>query len=68
LEVKKIQGLLYILDMITNLIDYLKKLNWKFLVGVSVFCLVAAIANNLRVPAEKSVEWIGGQKILEKPE
>lgn len=54
--------------MITNLIDYLKKLNWKFLIGVAVIGLVAAIANNLRAPAGKSVEWIGGQKILEKPE
>jgi len=45
----------------------LKKLNLKFLIGLGVFCILAAIANNLSAPEDKSVEWIGGQEILEKP-
>jgi len=45
----------------------LKKLNLKFLIGLGLFCIFAAIANNLRASEGKSVEWIGGQEILEKP-
>ncbi|MCL2282817.1 MAG: hypothetical protein FWC26_05820 [Fibromonadales bacterium] len=45
----------------------MEKLNLKFLVGLGLFCLLAAIVNNLRAPEGKSVEWIGGQKVLERP-
>jgi len=45
----------------------LKKLNIKFLIGLGIFCILAAIVNNLRAPDGKSVEWIGGQEVLEKP-
>jgi len=44
----------------------LKKLNFKFLIGLGVFCILAAIANNLK-SVEWKVEWIGGQEVLEKP-
>jgi hypothetical protein len=47
--------------------DFLKKLNFKFLIGLGLFCILAAIGNNLRVSEDKSVEWIGGQEVLEKP-
>jgi len=47
--------------------DFLKNLNIKFLIGLGLFCLLAAIVNNLRAPEDKSVEWIGGQEVLEKP-
>ncbi|MBO5422484.1 MAG: hypothetical protein J6A06_01655 [Fibrobacteraceae bacterium] len=50
------------------LLKFLKELNWKFLLGLGIFCLLCAIANNLRVSDEKSVDWIGSQEILEKPE
>jgi len=46
----------------------IKKLNFKFLIGLGLFCILAAAANNLRAPEGKSVEWIGGQEVLEKPE
>jgi hypothetical protein len=45
----------------------LKKLNLKFIIGLGLFCILAAIVNNLHMPEGKSVEWIGGQKVLEKP-
>ncbi|MCL2208213.1 MAG: hypothetical protein FWB90_09030 [Fibromonadales bacterium] len=44
----------------------MKNLNFKFLIGLGLFCILAAIANNLRAPEGKSVEWIGGQEIREK--
>ena len=50
------------------LLKFLNELNWKFLLGLGIFCLLCAIANNLRVSDEKSVDWIGSQEILEKPE
>ncbi len=60
---------MYILfTMITDLIDYLRKLRWGFLVLVAGIALVAAVANNLRAPEGKSVPWVGGQTVLEKPE
>jgi hypothetical protein len=51
-----------------RIIAWIKKLNLKFLLGLGLFCILVAVANNLRVPEDKSVEWIGGQKVLEKPE
>ncbi|MEE0875884.1 MAG: hypothetical protein UIH18_01180 [Fibrobacteraceae bacterium] len=51
-----------------HIIKYIKTLNWKFLIGFGVFCLLCAIANNLRVSDDKSIEWIGSQEILQKPE
>jgi hypothetical protein len=50
-----------------HFISYIKKLNFKFLIGLGLFCILAAVANNLRAPEGKSVEWIGGQEVLEKP-
>jgi len=44
-----------------------KKLNIKFLIGLGLFCLIAAVVNNLRAPEGKSVEWFGVQEVLEKP-
>jgi hypothetical protein len=43
------------------------KLNLKFIIGLGLFCIIAAIVNNLRMPQDKSVEWLGGQAVLEKP-
>jgi hypothetical protein len=50
------------------IVEYVKKLNLKFLIGLGLFCIFAAIVNNLCAPEGKSVEWLGGQKVLEKPE
>jgi hypothetical protein len=47
---------------------YIKKLNFKFLIGLGLFCVLAAAVNNIRAPEGKSVEWIGGQEVLERPE
>jgi len=47
--------------------NFIKGLNIKFIIGLGFFCILAAIVNNLRVPQDKSVEWIGGQEVLEKP-
>jgi len=49
-------------------IIWIKKLNFKFLIGLSLFCIAAGIVNNLCAPEGKTVEWIGGQEVLEKPE
>jgi len=49
-------------------IAWIKKLNFKFLIGFSLFCIAAGVVNNLSAPKDKSVEWIGGQDVLEKPE
>ena len=53
--------------MLTVFYDFLRKLNWKFLVGLFAFCVLAAAVNNLRQPAEKKLPWIGGQPVLEVP-
>lgn len=42
-------------------------LNFKFLILLGLFCILAAVVNNLRAPKDKSVEWIGTQTVLEKP-
>jgi hypothetical protein len=42
--------------------------NFKFLIALSLFCIIAAIVNNLRLPDDKSVKWIGGQEILKREE
>lgn len=47
---------------------YLKSLNWKFLLILGFACFLLAIVNNLRVDSADSVEWIGSQPIMEKPE
>jgi len=54
--------------MITQCIDFIRKLNIKFMVGIFLLAVIAAIVNNLRVEDSKSVDWIGGQKVLETPE
>lgn len=46
---------------------YLKSLNWIVLLGLAAFSIALAIINNIRVDDAKSVEWIGSQEILEKP-
>jgi len=46
---------------------FIRSLNFKFIIGLGIFCILAAIVNNLRAPEGKSVEWIGGQAVLEKP-
>jgi hypothetical protein len=48
--------------------NFIKSISFKFIIGLGLFCILAAIANNMRAPEGKSVEWIGGQEILEKPE
>jgi hypothetical protein len=48
--------------------NFIKNLSFKFIIGLGLFCILAAVANNLRAPEGKSVEWVGGQEILEKPE
>jgi hypothetical protein len=48
--------------------NFFKTLNIKFIIGLGLFCVLAAVVNNLRAPEDKSVEWIGGQEVLEKPE
>jgi len=50
-----------------NKFKFLKELNFKFLIGLMLFCILAAVVNNVRAPEGKSVEWIGGQEVLEKP-
>jgi len=54
--------------MRTKITNFLKSLNIKFIIGLGLFCVLAAVVNNLRAPEGKSVEWIGGQEVLEKPE
>jgi hypothetical protein len=44
-----------------------KSLNLKFIAGFGLLCVLAALFNNLLVPKDKSVEWIGGQEVLQKP-
>ena len=51
-----------------NALAYLKSLNWIVLLGIAAFCIVLAIINNIRVEDSHSVEWIGSQEILEKPD
>ena len=48
--------------------EYLKSLNWIILLGLAAFSIALAIINNIRVEDSKSVEWIGSQEILEKPD
>lgn len=45
----------------------MKKYDWRVVLGIVVFSLVAAIANNFRVASEKQVTWFGGQEILIAP-
>jgi alanine racemase len=58
----------YISPMNSKVKNFLKSLNVRFIVGFGLLCVLAAIANNLLTPQGKSVEWIGGQEVLEKPE
>ncbi|GHV11914.1 hypothetical protein AGMMS49938_03470 [Fibrobacterales bacterium] len=50
------------------MLNFLKTLSIRYLVVLGALCVVAAVVNNLRVPQEKQVEWIGGQEVLEKPQ
>ena len=47
---------------------YLKSLNWIVLLGIAAFCIALAIVNNIRVEDSKSVDRIGSQEILAKPD
>jgi hypothetical protein len=47
--------------------NYLKSLNWVFIIALTLFCIALAVVNNIRVDDAKSVDWIGSQEILEKP-
>ena len=58
---------LYYPYMRTRNNSFIKSLSFKFIIGLGLFCILAAIANNMRAPEDKAVEWIGGQEILEKP-
>ncbi|MBP5246384.1 MAG: hypothetical protein J6Z31_00775 [Fibrobacter sp.] len=51
-----------------KLLNYIKSFNWKFLFIFAAVCILLAIINNIRVDDSKSVEWIGSQTVLEKPE
>ena len=46
----------------------LKSLNWIVLLGIAAFCIALAVINNIRVEDSKSVDWIGSQEILAKPD
>ena len=48
--------------------NYLESLNWVFLLGLAAFSIALAVINNIRVEDSKSVEWIGSQEILAKPD
>ncbi|WP_283429054.1 hypothetical protein [Fibrobacter sp. UWB10] len=48
--------------------NYLKSLNWIVLLGIAAFCIALAVINNIRVEDSKSVDWIGSQEILAKPD
>ena len=47
---------------------YMKSLNWIVLLGIAAFCIALAVINNIRVEDSKSVDWIGSQEILAKPD
>lgn len=49
-------------------VGYLKTLNWIVLLGIAAFCIALAVINNIRVEDSKSVDWIGSQEILAKPD
>ncbi len=51
-----------------RIISFIKSFHWTFLIGLGIFCLLGAIINNIRVPEENSVEWIGSQEVLAKPD
>ncbi len=54
--------------MKNRILKYIKSFHWKFLFLFAAFCVALAIVNNFRVGDEKSVEWIGTQDVLAKPE
>ncbi|MCI5600778.1 MAG: hypothetical protein SOZ02_01915 [Hallerella porci] len=51
-----------------KILRYIKSFHWKFLFIFAAACILLALLNNLRVSDDKSVEWIGTQKVMEKPE
>ena len=56
------------LKVFDNIKTYLKSLNWIVLLGIAAFCIALAVINNIRVEDSKSVDWIGSQEILAKPD
>ena len=56
------------LKVLDYLKTYLKSLNWIVLLGIAAFCIALAVINNIRVEDSKSVDWIGSQEILAKPD
>ena len=57
-----------LLNVIKKIKVYLKSLNWIFLLGLAAFCIALAVINNIRVEDSHSVDWIGSQEILAKPD
>ena len=57
-----------LIKILNALKGYLKSLNWVVLLGLAAFCIALAIINNIRVEDSKSVDWIGSQEILAKPD
>ena len=57
-----------LLNVIEKIKVYLKSLNWIFLLGLAAFCIALAVINNIRVEDSHSVDWIGSQEILAKPD
>lgn len=50
-----------------RIVNYVKSFRWKWLILFCLFCIALAIINNIRVSDDRSVEWFGTQKVLEKP-
>ena len=51
-----------------KILQYIKSFNWKLLFIFAAACILLAIINNFRVGEARSVEWIGTQQVMEKPE
>jgi hypothetical protein len=45
----------------------MKDLEWRVVLILVAIALIAGIANNIRVSADKRVTWFGGQQVLAKP-
>ncbi len=54
--------------MKNRILQYIKSFHWKFLLLFAAFCIALGVVNNIRVSDDKSVEWIGTQDVLAKPE
>lgn len=54
--------------ILNKLLEYVKSLKWSVLIGLAVLCFILAIVNNIRVDETKSVDWIGSQEVMPKPD